>query len=311
MRERWEEEIRERTRARWPEERIRRELGDKQRMLPLVESAPLLRALGLLDGRGDLSRDTRRKYLQIDHMVSLLEVTVKELMRAHPVVRIIDVACGSSYLTAALGWCFTHRWHHPCRILGVDRNADVVARSRERAELARLDDSLRFAAASIGELDTPTAWRDTFDEPLGPGDVHALFALHACDTATDEALALGVGLEAEIIAAAPCCQAELARSWAGLARDEVPGAFAPIWASPHLRREAGATMTDALRSLLLGTAGYQVTVMAFVPPAHTPKNTMLRARRGGVDPDRARAEYLALRESLGNAAIALERLLES
>ena len=309
MRERWAEEIRARTAERWPDERVRRELGDKQRMLPLVEAAPLLRALGLLDGRGELSRDTRRKYLQIDHMAQLLEVTIKELMRDHPVVRILDVACGSSYLTAALGWCFTHRWHHPCRILGVDRNGDVVERSRERAALAGRGDCLRFSTASIGELDTATAWRDAFGEPLAPGDVHALFALHACDTATDEALALGVGLEAQVIGAAPCCQSELSRAWRALAEQGAPGAFAPIWASPHLRRDAAATMTDALRALLLGTAGYRVTVMAFVPAEHTPKNTLLRAARGGVDPARARAEYAELKRGLGGASIQLEALL--
>jgi SAM-dependent methyltransferase len=309
MRERWIEEIRTRTAARWPEERIRRELGDKQRMLPLVEAAPLLRALNLLDGRGELSRDTRRKYLQIDHMAQLLEVTIKELMREHPVVRILDVACGSSYLTATLAWCFTHRWRHPCRILGVDRNPDVIERSRERAKLARLDDCLRFATASIAELDTAASWREAFDEPLGQGDVNALFALHACDTATDEALALGVELAAQVIAVAPCCQSELARAWATLADGATRGALAPIWASPHLRREAAATMTDALRASLLGTAGYRVTAMAFVPAEHTPKNTMLRARRGDVDAGRARAEYRELKRSLGGAAIRLETLL--
>jgi hypothetical protein len=144
-----------------------------------------------------------------------------------------------------------------------------------------------------------------------------LVALHACDTATDEALALGIGWGAELIAAAPCCQAELARAWAaraaaaGAAARDAGGAhpFAPIWGAPHLRREAGATLTDALRALLLRGCGYETTPMEFVASAHTPKNTLLRAVRAGPPDAAAMRAYVALRDALGGDDIRLAHLL--
>ncbi len=310
MRSRWIEEITARAAARWPAERRRTVLGERNLLLPVVEAAPLLRVLGLLNGDGDMSRDAVRKYLQINHMVALLEPVFRDLMRAHETVRVLDVACGSSFLTLLLAWCFEHRWFHACQILGVDRNDAVVQRSRSRAADAGLDHSLAFHAATIGSLDTGDVWSGAFDEPRGTGDIHAVVALHACDTATDEALALGVDLEAEFIGAAPCCQAELAQAWASLADGAAEGPFAPLWSSPHLRREAAATLTDALRTLLLRSRGYQVTAMEFVSSAHTPKNTLIRARRDAAeDGVRARRDYRDLRDSIGGTSIRLEDLL--
>ena len=88
--------------------------------------------------------------------------------------------------------------------------------------------------------------------------MHGVFALHACDTATCDALALGIALRAELIAVAPCCQAELARAWSALDARGDAGAFRPIWGAPHLRRETAAHITDAMRTLLLRSAGYEV-----------------------------------------------------
>jgi SAM-dependent methyltransferase len=309
MRDRWAEEITARAAAHWTPHRRRNELGDKDRLIPVVEAAPLLRGLRLLKGDGSMSRDAVRKTMQINHMVSLFEPVLQELIQNHSPVRILDVACGNSYLTLALAWCFEHRWHHPAHILGVDRNPGVVDKSRRRAAAAGLDGTVRFEEAPLEALDVPSAWRDAFDEEVATGDVHALVALHACDTATDEAIALGVRLEVDFIGAVPCCHAELARAWERLDREDAPGALAPVWASNHLRREAAATVTDALRMLLLRGCGYRTTAMEFVSSTHTPKNTLLRARRGGADPGRAHAEYLDLRAASGDAAIRLEGLV--
>src|SRR5205823_6267998 len=126
-----------------------------------------------------------------------------------------------------------------------------------------------------------------------------------CDTATCDAIALGVEIGAELIAVAPCCQAELARGWAALDLRGAAGPFATIRAAPHLRRETAALVTDAMRALLLRAAGYEVLAMEFVPSEHTRKNTLIRAiRRGAPDPA-ARDEYEALREATGGAGVAL------
>ena len=143
----------------------------------------------------------------------------------------------------------------------------------------------------------------------GERAVHGVIALHACDTATCDALALGVALDAELIAVAPCCQAELARAWAELDERGDAGAFAPIWGAPHLRRETAADITDAMRTLLVRAAGYEVQAMEFVPAEHTRKNTLIRAIKRSADDPGARAAYEALRAATGGAGIALaERL---
>ena len=110
-----------------------------------------------------------------------------------------------------------------------------VEACRATTTQAGLGSMLSFAAAAIGEF-----------EPARP--VHAVLSLHACDTATDEAIALGVRHGAELIAVAPCCQAELARGWAGLAAT-ADGPLQPIWSTPQLRREAAATITDASQAM--------------------------------------------------------------
>jgi hypothetical protein len=296
--------------------------------------------MGLMRRDGSIPPKEIRKYMQISHIVALLEPLLADLIRRRPVVRLLDVACGSSYLTLLLGWCFKHRWHHPVEVMGVERRAKLVRASKKRLELAAVDDVVRIVEGSIRRTDIAETWTVEFGSKP---PIDGLFALHACDTATCEAIASGVSLEAELIAVVPCCHAQLAASWSKLAaappdsrpRSELdsgaPSPFAPVWASPHLRREAAASMTDALRTLLLRGCGYTVTPMEFVPSTHTPKNTMLRATKNSeppeptsgeldqADPDRLDwsdethpfAEYLRLRDALGGCPIELERLLPS
>ncbi|MBN1774644.1 MAG: methyltransferase [Deltaproteobacteria bacterium] len=309
-RRRWAAEISARAVAFWTATRRRKLFGDLQLVLPPWEAAPLLRALGLLNGDGSMPPASVRKYMQIGHMVLLLEPLLRRLAAERPVVRVLDAGCGSSYLTLLLAWCFRHRWHHPAELLGVDRDPVVVRRCRKRAALVDLDDVLRCEVAPLETLDVPAAWGRAFGAPPPPDrPLDVLVALHACDIATDDALALGVRLGAELIAAAPCCQAELAQAWAALAETGVSGAFAPVWRSNHLRREAGATLTDALRTLLLRGCGYEVTPMEFVGSSHTPKNTLLRAVRVGIPDPEAFAEYAALRRAVGGPELRLARIL--
>lgn len=306
-RRRWAEDFSARAREHWTPERTRAQLGDKRLILHPATAAPLLRALDLLRRDATMPPDSVRKFLQISHMVALLEGAVTEAAATRPVVRVLDAGCGSSYLTLLLAWCFANRWRRPAQIVGVDRNPDVIEACRRSAQMALLDDVVRFEAAPLAGLDLRAVWGRAFGEPpAGEAPVHVLLALHACDTASDDALALGVSAGADLIAVAPCCQAELAQRWAALADAGAAGPFAPIWGSPHLRREAGATVTNAMRALLLRGCGYQVTPMEFVPTAHTPKNTLLRAVRGGQG---GFEDYVALRGATGGVGVALERLL--
>jgi hypothetical protein len=139
-------------------------------------------------------------------------------------------------------------------------------------------------------------------ETIDAHNMHAVFALHACDTATCDAIALGISAGADLIGVAPCCQAELARKWSAL--EGTAGAFSPIWGAPHLRRETAAHLTDAMRMLLLRSRGYAVTAMEFIAPEHTKKNTLLRAIKADVDPA-ARAQHDALVAATGGCALDL------
>jgi SAM-dependent methyltransferase len=282
---RWAESIAERAQAYWTAERTAQLLGDKQPLIRPAEGAVLLRALGLLGDDGSLPPTKVRKYFQINHMVALLSPALKALRERHAVVRLLDIGCGRSYLTLLLAWCAREVWKHPFEIRGIDRNADLIAESQRRAEVAGL--AVRFEVGDAGES----------------VDAHAVVALHACDTATCAAIAAGIAGQADVIAVAPCCQAELARGWAELS----DGAFAAVWRMPHLRRETAADVTDAMRTELLRAAGYDVLAMEFVPAEHTRKNTLIRAIRSGATNPEAAAAYRALRDATGGVDIELAR----
>lgn len=295
-RTRWAAEVEARARAYWTAERTHQLLGDKELVIRPVEGAVLLRGLGLMRDDGSLAAARARKYFQINHMVALLRPALQVLRERHPAIRLVDIGCGRSYLTLLLAWCARHVWNHPLEIVGIDRDPAVVATSQQLAELTGLADAVRF---EVGDA-----------AAIAPRDVHGVIALHACDTATCEALALGIGVEAEVIAVAPCCQAELAAGWAALAERGATGAFAPVWRAPQLRRETAADITDAMRAELVRAAGYGVVAMEFVPAEHTRKNTLIVAtRRAGAGPDaKAYAAYEALRDATGGVGIRLAAL---
>jgi SAM-dependent methyltransferase len=287
----WAEKFAERARAYWTEERTLALTGGKRLAILPAEAPNLLRALGLLDGDAQMAPDRARKFFQINHLVRLLEPQLDAMHAAHDTVRIVDAGCGRSYLTLLLAHGARMRGRK-IEILGVDQNAELIAECRRRTEVADLTELVRFEVGAVAELE--------------PGEVHAVVALHACDTATCDAIALGVKTRAELIAVAPCCQAELARAWAAL--EGTAGGFAAVWNAPHLRREIAAHVTDAMRMVLLRAAGYEVTAAEFAGSEHTPKNTLLRAIRGAVDPAAASA-YAALVAATGGCGLGLaERL---
>lgn len=304
MREEWRRAFGEKARNYWTEERTRELTGGKDLLVLPAEAPALLRALGLLHRDATMPPAQVRKYLQLNHMLWLMGPPLRELMERFEVLNIIDAGCGRSYLTTALAWCFANVYDQPARVLGVDRNEKLIDECRRRTEITGLQDILRYQAADLDSFEPEAAWKSAFGEAIG--ETHAVIALHACDTATDDAIALGMAAGAELIAVAPCCQAELARKWKNLADKQADGAFSPIWHTPQLRRHSAATLTDTFRSLLLRAAGYHTRVVEFVPSEHTPKNTLIRAmRRGEFDPD-ALAEYVELRGATGGQGIKLE-----
>ena len=308
MRQEWTADFTARARAYWTESRTRQLIGDKKLAILPAEAPVLLRAVGLLNGDASLPPSRVGKYRQINHMLALVRPALRELAGRFETVHLVDAGCGRSYLTMSIGW-WLRRQGTSVRILGIDRNPALIDECRRRTEAAGLEQHLRFAAADL-ELDLEATWESAFGLPLD--GVHGLISLHACDTATDDAIALGVSRNADFIAVAPCCQAELAAAWGARAEADPDGALAPLWHIPHLRREAAATLTDTFRLWLLRACGYEAGATEFVEAVHTQKNTLIHAMKRDDD-DAARQaarHYRTLREATGGVGIALEdRLL--
>ncbi len=248
------------------DELVRRMMGGKDRALRPDRSGELLRVIGIMNPDGTISAKHARKYKQISHFVELCRPIWSELRsrgRAQ-LVRVLDLGCGNAYLTFVIAEALRLEGI-PARIVGVDRRDDLVARAQARA--LELDwDELAFVCGDIASCDAAFAALD--------GAPDLVVALHACDTATDDALALAIERNAAAILAAPCCQHELAQQLIGRSVDALPAA---VLAHGLLRQDFAATLTDAIRVEILQALGYNVDLLEFVDDSHTPKNLLMRA----------------------------------
>ena len=254
---------------------------DKERML--AEDDPVFKALGLTDAQGRLKPSRHAKYRQVEEFLRLLDTSLSEAIEkrhlrrptaAEP-LRIADLGCGNAYLTFAAQRFLTEVRGLPVLLTGVD----VKEQSREHnAALAgELGVEAEFVVGSISGA------------VLDPAP-EVVLALHACDTATDEALARAVEWGAQLVLAAPCCHHDIA---AQLRRSPTPAPYALLTRHGILRERIADTLTDGLRASLMRLQGYRVDVMQFVESQHTPRNTMLRAVRtaGPVTGGNVRKEY--------------------
>lgn len=242
----------------------------KARLLP--EDDPVLIALGISTAEGRVKPSTQAKYRQVEEFLRLLDTSITDSLRSghlrHPTaenpLRIVDLGCGNAYLTFAAHRYLTHVRELPVRLIGVD----VKNQSYEHnTELARqLDADAEFIVAGIADVDLPTS-----------PDV--VLALHACDTATDEALSRAAHWHAPLVLAAPCCHHDIA---AQLRHAQPPAPYSLLIKDGILRERFADTMTDALRAGLMRGQGYRVDVVEFVESQHTPRNTLIRAVRTGL-----------------------------
>jgi SAM-dependent methyltransferase len=277
------------------EQTVDKIMGGKDRPLRPDRSAALLRAIGIMNADGTISARSAKKYKQVNHLVELCRPLWAGRDPGAGPLRIVDLACGNSYLSFVLLEAL-HLEGLDARLLGVDLREDVITASRERAEQIGFGDRARFWCRELEALE-PGA----IAEALG-GPPQVAISLHACDTATDAALALAIVVAVEWIMCVPCCQAELARQLEGASSVLVPAAVE----QGLLRRNFGELLTDALRVELLEACGYEVAVVEFVASSHTPKNLLLRARRARtlapsqwrLEPVRARCRELGVDPAL-------------
>lgn len=182
----------------------------------------------------------------------------------------MDLGCGNAYLTFAAYRYLSARGLE-VDLVGVDMRADQCLRNTQIAEQLGWADRVRFVRAAIADA------QPGFPElPGGIGNVDVVLALHACDTATDEALERAVTWRATSVLAAPCCHHDIASQLRG--HPPAPS-HELLTKYPILRERFGDVLTDALRAALLRLHGYSVDIVEFVDSAHTPRNLLLRARR--------------------------------
>jgi len=257
------------------------------------QSIELLKELHILTREGKLNQDSRRKLKQVYHLYQFIEKLLQELPDAGHGVTLADHGAGKSYLGFIIYDLFFKnlaRGH----IYGVETRPELVQKSRELAH------KLGFERMSFLNLSVS----DSTDSQAMPSQIDVVTALHACDTATDDAIAFGLKKKARYMVLVPCCQAEIARSLnAGKALSLNRTPLAELWRHPLHTREMGSQITNVLRCLYLEARGYQVTVTELVGWEHSMKNELIIARYTGK-PNRAAAQRLqALLQEFGLTAL--------
>jgi SAM-dependent methyltransferase len=254
----------------------------KPRLLP--EDDPVLRAVGIADQHGRVKPSRQAKYRQVEEFLRTLGPAVDDALAGGKLrtptgekpLRVVDLGCGNAYLTFAAHRYLTAVRGLPVHLTGVDVKAQSYQHNVATAEALGIADSIGFVRAGIADASLPQ-----------PPDV--VLAVHACDTATDDALARAVSWGASLVLAAPCCHHDVA---AHLRRTATPAPYSLLIRHGILRERFADTLTDAMRAAVLRLGGYRVDVMEFVESRHTPRNTLLRATRTGTEPTPAAREEL-------------------
>jgi SAM-dependent methyltransferase len=253
---------------------------------------PFLRDLGVMTEDGKIVRTKTDKFRQINRFLEFIEDILPRLEKGRELT-ILDFGCGKSYLTFAMYHYLHELRGYDIRIIGLDLKKDVIDHCGKLAEKYGYD-KLTFLVGDIADYD-------------GVDRVDMVVTLHACDTATDYALAKAVGWGAEVILSVPCCQHELNAQFA--ASGGCAEVMAPVMDYGLLRERFAALATDGLRAKYLEREGYETQVLEFIDMEHTPKNILLRAVKTGRKDGRAAEEIRKCIEFLG-AAPTLGRLLD-
>lgn len=236
------------------------------------QSIELLQELHILTRDGRLNQDSRRKLKQVYHLYQFIEKLLLELPDGGAHATLADHGAGKSYL----GFILYDLFFKPPgaavngRIFGIETRRELVEKSQALATRLGFE-RMTFLNATVAESSTAQNLPDTID---------VVTALHACDTATDDALAFGLQKHARFMVLVPCCQAEVARvlsSHKALNLARTP--LAELWRHPLHTREMGSQLTNVLRCLYLEANGYQVTVTELVGWEHSLKNELIIARR--------------------------------
>ncbi len=260
------------------------------------QSLQLLQELHILTREGKINQDSRRKLKQVYHLYQLIEPLLKEVPDGEPVT-LADHGAGKSYLGFILYDLFFKN-QPGSQIFGIETRPELVNSSQALAHKLGFE---RMHFLNIAAADAAQATQL-------PPRIRIVTALHACDTATDDAIAFGLAKQAQALVLVPCCQAEVAgvlRGSKALALARTP--LAELWRHPLHTRELGSQITNVLRCLHLEAQGYQVTVTELVGWEHSLKNELIIARYTGQKKHSAAQRLHSLLEEFGLMSLAATR----
>lgn len=238
----------------------------------------LLKAIGILGDNGKIKNDMIRKYNQIDHYIELVDDMLKSLCSKYDSINVVDCGCGKSYLSFVLNYYIKEVLKRNCNFIGLDISKTVIDASKRIAD--QLD--YRNMDFRVTDIRNYTANKD----------IHLAISLHACDTATDEAIALAVKNNAKAIVMVPCCQKEILNQYSF-------DMLKSITKYGVLKARLADVLTDGIRLLLLEAVGYKTSIVEYVSPLETPKNLMIRAEKICDINKKAVEEYKMLKNELG------------
>lgn len=248
----------------------------KRQPLTSFDSAALLKAIEIADADGRIKASMRGKYDQVNEFLKVIDSVISE--KPEKTLNIVDCGCGRAYLTLAVYFYLTHVREFDVRVCGIDRKSDVIATARKLAAGLDVAEHVTFIEGDIAT-----------SEPEFEPDL--LLSLHACDTATDEALARGIEWKCRYLLCVPCCQHELHKTL------KEGGPMQAVLRHGILRERLADLLTDTFRAQILRVLGFRVNVMEFVSAEATARNVLLKAEFS-VKPGQQAAvsEYLELRD---------------
>ncbi len=248
------------------------------------QSIDLLKALHILTREGNLNQDSRRKLKQVYHLVNFIEPLLNDVMAHNATPVMVDHGAGKSYLGFIL-YDLLLKQHPAGRIIGIETRVELVEKSRQLAA------DLHFERIHFQHLSVA----DSITSHDLPGKVDIVTALHACDTATDDAIEFGLKKQAQYMVLVPCCQAEVAKTLRQHKNESLSNTFlSEIWRHPIHTREFGSHITNVLRCLQLEAHGYQLTVTELVGWEHSMKNELIIAKYTGQARSNAKTRLEAL-----------------
>ncbi len=259
------------------------------------QSIELLKQLHILTRDGKLNQDSRRKLKQVYHLYQFIEPLLVEALAHRPDIQLVDHGAGKSYLGFILHDLF-FKQHAPAgRIHGIETRDELVMSSRRLADKLGFAAGMRFHKLSVAE--------SIHSERL-PERIDVVTALHACNTATDDAIRFALEKRARFIVLVPCCQAEVASVLRQNKQQALRQPIAELWRHPIHTREFGSHVTNVLRGLQLESHGYQVSVTELVGWEHSMKNELIIASYKDLPRRRPAERLTALLHTLGLEALA-------